>query len=227
MNALVLAAGYGRRLLPITKKTPKCLVKIKNKILLQIWINKLINIGIKKILINVHYKKKKVLKFIRENKYRKNLVPLNEKRLLGTAGTLISNLKYYADQDLMLIHGDNYTKDNLKNLLLHHHKKPKYCLITMLTFITDDPQNCGIIKVDRHGVVKKIYEKSKNPPGNLANGAVYIIDKKLLKKLRNKKYKDFSKEVIPKYIGKIYTYHTPKKFIDIGSPEKYIKANTK
>jgi mannose-1-phosphate guanylyltransferase len=226
MNALVLAAGYGKRLLPITKKTPKCLVKIKNKILLQIWINKLISLGVKKILINVHYKKNKVLKFIKENKYKKNLIPLDEKKLLGTAGTLISNLKYYADQDLILIHGDNYTKDNLKKLLQYHNKKPKYCLITMLTFITDEPQTCGIIKVDKYGVVKKIYEKSKNPPGNLANGAVYIIDKKFFKTLKNKNYKDFSKEVIPKYLGKIYTCHTSKKFIDIGSPEKYIKANT-
>ena len=53
MNGILLSAGYGNRLLPITKKIPKCLVKLDQQPILKIWIDKLINIDIKKILINI------------------------------------------------------------------------------------------------------------------------------------------------------------------------------
>lgn len=61
MKALILAAGYGRRLGRLTKKTPKCLIKIKSRSLIDIWVEKLNNLGINEIYINIHYKKKKLL----------------------------------------------------------------------------------------------------------------------------------------------------------------------
>ena len=61
MQALILAAGYGKRLGELTKKTPKCLIKIKSKSLIDIWLEKLNNLGVNKIYINIHYKKKKSL----------------------------------------------------------------------------------------------------------------------------------------------------------------------
>ena len=69
MNAILLAAGYGTRLLPITKKTPKCLVKINNDNLLNIWINKLVSAGVNNILINTHYLSDQVENFIKINKF--------------------------------------------------------------------------------------------------------------------------------------------------------------
>ena len=72
--------------------------------------------------------------------------------------------------------------------------------------------------------MKRIFEKKKNSPGNVANGAVYIISKKLLKSLKNKDYIDFSTEVLPKLMGKIYTYKTPLPFIDIGTKKNFEKS---
>ena len=60
MNALLLAAGLGTRLKPITNKIPKPLVKIGDKPILEIWINKLFALGINKILINTHYLPEKI-----------------------------------------------------------------------------------------------------------------------------------------------------------------------
>lgn len=224
MKAILLSAGYGTRLMPLTKKKPKCLMKIKKKVLLDFWIEKLLKIGIKDILINLHYKRDKVVKHISKSKYKKFLTTTIEKKILGTAKTLTSNYNFYKSSEVMLIHSDNYCLDNLKKFISSHKKRPKNCLLTMMTFETESPENCGILKISKKGVVKKIFEKKKNSPGNVANGAVYIISKKLLKSLKNKDYIDFSTEVLPKLMGKIYTYKTPLPFIDIGTKKNFEKS---
>ena len=63
MRAILLAAGFGKRLRPITKTVPKCLVPIKGKPLLQIWLEKLTKVGVSEIFINTHYLHKKVRLF--------------------------------------------------------------------------------------------------------------------------------------------------------------------
>ena len=221
MKAILLSAGYGTRLMPYTKSTPLCLMKINNKPLLEFWIEKLLKIGFTSILINLHYKKEKVLKFISKSKYKKFLEASVEDKLLGTAQTLITNYDFYKSSDVMLIHSDNYCIDSLKKLISSHRKRPKKCLMTMMTFKTDEPKNCGILKISKNGVVNKIYEKKKKVYGNIANGAIYILSKKFLKLIKNKSYRDFSTEVLPKFVGRIFTYHTTQPLIDIGTKKNY------
>ncbi len=55
MRAILLAGGYGKRLKPITNKIPKCLVKINDVPILEIWLNKLYNANVREVLINTHY----------------------------------------------------------------------------------------------------------------------------------------------------------------------------
>ena len=96
----------------------------------------------------------------------------------------------------------------------------------MLTFATDTPQSCGIVEADSEGVVQNFHEKIKNPPGNRANGAVYVFEQKLLDILKASEEQplDFSTEVLPRLLGRIYTCHTLDHFIDIGTPESLNKA---
>ena len=95
--------------------------------------------------------------------------------------------------------------------------------MTMLTFRTKKPENCGIVKVDKNNIVKEFFEKKKIKKGNLANGAIYILSKEIYPELTKKKYLDFSNEVIPRYINKILTYETNSYFIDIGTPQSLKK----
>ena len=98
----------------------------------------------------------------------------------------------------------------------------------MMTFQTESPESCGILELDKNNVVTAIHEKVKNPLSRLANGAVYILSRDLIKILKNQKktISDFSTEVLPSLIGKIYTYETSEIFIDIGTKKAYDKANT-
>lgn len=227
MKVILLAAGFGTRLKPLTDKIPKCLVQIKGKPILQIWLDKLSNTDIKHFLINTHYLSDQVNYFVNNSIHKEKCIIKYEEKLLGTAGTLIANLDYINNDECLLIHADNYCQDNINNFIIAHKQRPPECLMTMLTFRTNNPSSCGIIEVDHNNVVVGFYEKKENPPGNLANGAVYILSSELIKilKYEYKDATDFSNEIIPNLINKIYTYETKDIFIDIGTLEAYNKAN--
>lgn len=223
MKAILLAAGYGKRLRPITFNIPKCLVKINNKSLLEIWLDNLSNAGINRFLINTHYLHEKVERFIKKSKYSNNIKISYESTLKGTSGTLIDNLDFIGNESCMLVHADNYCLANLKNFIKHHNSRPENCLITMMTFKTKEPEKCGVVKLDSVGRVIEFYEKVKFPNSNLANGAVYILSKKMINLLKTKfkNTTDFSNDVIPNLMGKIYTFETKDTFLDIGTPQSY------
>jgi len=227
MRALLLAAGLGTRLRPLTDTIPKCLVPIKGQPLLGIWLERLTQAGIGPFLINTHYLAGQVEAFIETSPYRDKVTLVNEPELHGTAGTLIANLEFFRSQDGLLIHADNYCLADLIAFQQAHHNRPPECLMTMMTFHTDDPSSCGIVELDERGVVMGFHEKVAKPLGNLANGAVYFLSADLLRRLDTDLHTvtDFSTEVLNRFIGHIYTYQTLEVFLDIGTPETYEQAN--
>jgi mannose-1-phosphate guanylyltransferase len=227
LKAILLAAGFGTRLRPLTDNIPKCLVPIKGKPLLEIWLEKLKEVGIDDILVNTHYLSNKVEEFIQKSNFKNNCKLKHEEELLGTAGTLVSNINFIGQDDCILIHADNYCLEDLKNLVKAHENRPLDCKLTMMTFQTDEPSKCGIIEIDDRNVVIGFHEKINNPPGNLANAAVYILSQDFITELieKNIDYFDFSREVVPEFLNRIFCYQTNKLFLDIGTPENYKKAN--
>ena len=154
IKALLLAAGLGTRLRPITNSIPKCLVEIKGKPLLEIWLENLKKAKADEVLINTHYLSHKVEKFISLLKIKDLQISIEyEKELLGTAGILIKNKKFFKNSLGLLIHADNFTKLNLSEFLDAHNNRPKNCLITMLTFETNQPEKCGVVEIDKRNIV--------------------------------------------------------------------------
>ena len=227
MRALLLAAGLGTRLRPITNTIPKCLVPISGTPLLQIWLERLTEADIESFLINTHYLSDQVKAFVEESSFRKKIQLVHENNLLGTAGTLIDNLDFFQGEDGLLIHADNYCLADIGAFEHAHINRPLGCVMTMMTFRSDEPSSCGIVEVDEAGVVIGFHEKVENPPGNLANGAVYILSAALLKKMGTElKYiTDFSTEVLHRFKGQIFTHEISDVFLDVGTPDRYAKAN--
>ena len=222
MRALLLAAGLGTRLRPLTDTTPKCLVPIKGKPLLDIWCEALLAAGVTKLLINLHYKSEQVQQHLESSKFCELVETIYEPSLLGTAGSLLANRKFFENQDGILLHADNYCEANISELISAHEARPSNCDLTMLAFRTSTPETCGILEVSKNQILQKMYEKSSDDHGNLANAAFYILSKKLISELKDET--DFSNEVIPKYFGKTLVVETSETFIDIGTPESYAHA---
>ena len=229
LKALLLCAGYGTRLRPITLKYPKCLMQIAGKPLLGLWLEKLEKYGFQEVLINTHYLSEKVneylIKMPKNNRIK--IKTTYEEKLLGTAATLMENKNFFKDSTGFLIHGDNLTNFNLSKLLNAHKKRSSNCLLTMLTFNSRNPRHCGIVETDQNGILNDFHEKVENPPSNRANAAVYAFDYELIEFLSSLSIQkvDFSKDIIPKLLGRIQTYHTNDFFIDIGTKESLEEAN--
>tara|TARA_S200000501_G_C20850132_1_gene755310 strand:- start:619 stop:1338 length:720 start_codon:yes stop_codon:yes gene_type:complete len=229
IRALLLSAGFGTRLRPLTNKIPKCLVKINEESLLINWLNKLEIIGCDEVLINTHYLSSQVDIVIKNWDQKKLKVrTVYEEKLLGTAGTLRKNSKFFENSLGLLIHADNFTTLDLKKFLKSHYSRQEKCNISMVTFKTNNPCQCGIVEVDQNYVLKNYYEKVRNPPSNIANGALFAFEESFLNYFLSLpiSYENFSAQVVPLLKGKIQTYFTNDLFIDIGTPESLKLAKT-
>jgi mannose-1-phosphate guanylyltransferase len=228
LRALLLAAGLGTRLRPITDHTPKCLVEVAGEPLLGRWLRQLEAAGCEAVLINTHHLADQVESFLQQRAPSAMRVQtIHEPELLGTAGTLLANRAFFDGATGLLIHADNAMAGDLQGLLGAHAARPSECLLTMLTFRTDQPRSCGIVATDGRGVVTAFHEKVADPPGTCANGALYAFDGAFLDRLgcMQPQLSDFSTEVIPTLMGRIYTWHTHQTYLDIGTPAALAAAH--
>jgi mannose-1-phosphate guanylyltransferase len=228
MRALLLAAGIGSRLRPLTNTTPKCLVRVHDRPLLDYWLDLVFEGGIERALLNTHWLAEQVREHVAGSAWRSRIDLVHEEELLGTGGTVLANRDWFQGEAFLLAHADNLTDFDVPGLIAAHRNRPKGHVITMLGFRTDDPSSCGILELDQQNTVLAFHEKVKNPPGNLANGAVYIFEPSIIDDMAKlgKRVIDLSTEVIPHYIGRILCVETDGYHRDIGSPESLRRAHS-
>ena len=110
MKSMILAAGYGKRLGSLTQNIPKPLIKVKGKALIDFHIEKLIAINCNKIVINVHYLAEQIIEHV-SAKYidSVDIVFSHEKNILGTGGGIKNAIKYFNQDDFLVINSDVYS----------------------------------------------------------------------------------------------------------------------
>ncbi|MER2492207.1 nucleotidyltransferase family protein [Catenovulum sediminis] len=229
-TAILLAAGLGTRLKPLTNSVPKCLAPINGTPLLYYWIDNLVRMGVKRIFINTHYFVAQVVKAVQQHPERNIIELVYEDKLLGTAGTVRNILNKYAidSPNVFIAHADNLCFCNWFNFLDYHANRKANIEVTMMAFQTDTPSSCGILEVDEENQLLAFHEKVENPPGNLANGAVYIFSDKALKAFRISKIElpDISLDIIPSLLGAIQVWENTVYLRDIGTPISYQQAQS-
>lgn len=228
MRALLLAAGIGSRLRPLTDTVPKCLVPIHGRPLLDYWLDLVFEGGIERALINTHWLAPQVDLHVAASPWRDRIDLVHEPELLGTGGTVLANRAWLGETPFLLAHADNLTDFDAGRLVAAHLARPSQCAITMLAFRTDDPGSCGILEVDAGGIVRAFHEKVANPPGNLANGAVYIFEPEVVGFMARfgRSFVDISTEVLPAYVDRILAHETGCYHRDIGNPESLRRAHS-
>jgi len=217
----------GTRLRPLTNTTPKCLVPVQGRPLLDYWLELLFNGGIERVLINTHWLSAQVNSHVAGSPWQSRVDMVHEAHLLGTGGTILANRDWFGPGPFLVAHADNLTDFDVSGLIAAHRDRPAGCVMTMLAFRTDDPRSCGILELDAKNVVQAFHEKVANPPGNLANAAVYIFEPEIIAaaaRLRKPEV-DLSTEVIPGFTGRIFAVETKGYHRDIGSADSLLRAN--
>tara|TARA_Y100000588_G_scaffold305682_2_gene329083 strand:+ start:734 stop:1519 length:786 start_codon:yes stop_codon:yes gene_type:complete len=218
IHALLLAAGAGTRLRPFTDNWPKCLMPISGRPLLEYWLCMLKKCSIPKVIVNIHHHQKIVEKFLGQPQFESWVSGVVEPFLLGTAGTLRENWKSFKGTRILLVHADNWCQCDISHFIdFHMNHRPSNAVMTMMTFQSDNPKECGILELDDNGLVQNLHEKVEQPPGTLANGAVYLLEPEILDwVMDNPEVNDFSTEVIPNFFDRIATWENTDIHRDIG-----------
>jgi len=111
-RAMILTAGYGKRMLPLTKMTPKPLIKVGPKTLLERSIELLVKIGIKEIVLNIHHLSKEIEKFVKEKSYEISINLIKEEELLDTGGGIFNATKQFKNEPFLVLNPDTVWSKN-------------------------------------------------------------------------------------------------------------------
>ena len=225
-KALLLAAGLGTRLRPLTDRVPKCLIPIAGRPLLDYWLMALADAGVRQVMINTHHLRSQVRDHIARVNARggQQIAEAFEPRLLGSAGTVRCNRAFADDADeLLLVYADNLSDVDLRAMLAYHrsHGDP----VTMLLFRPSDPRACGIVELDGEGRIIDFTEKPEHPRSNLANAGVYVVSAAAFREMADADGMDLGRDVLGRFVGRMRGWVDDGYHIDIGTPEALARAS--
>lgn len=237
-KAMLLAAGEGTRLRPLTLETPKALLPVGERPLIELQLAWLKHHGIQEVAINLYHLGDKVRNFLGDgSRFGVKISYSPEEKLLGTAGG-IKRMEHFFDNTFVVVYADVFTDFNLSAMVKFHRQKK--AAAALVIFEASNPREVGIVKMSPEGQILSLVEKPKTAnlerttsnlgPQFLASGGVYVLEKEVLNHIPAQVFSDFATDIFPKLIKlgfPIYGYVLkPQDYlIDIGTIEKYRQAS--
>jgi len=228
MKAVILAGGKGTRLSKLIKNTPKPLIKIGGKPVIEHQILLLREYGIKEIWILLGFLGSQIKEYLKNGeKWDVNIHYCQEKKPLGTAGAL-KVLENEIKEDFLVLSGDVMLDFDLKRFISYHRKKNG--IASIIVHPNDHPFDSDLVEVDKEGQVLSLLKRphpSRLNFRNLSIASAYIFSPKIFKYTPLKIKSDIEKDILPlilKSKQKIYAYKTPEYIKDIGTPNRLMKV---
>lgn len=231
-KAMVMAAGVGSRLDPLTQKIPKPLVPVLNKPVMDILLQKLKDYGVEKVIANTHYLAEQI-----QNRYSKNspidihFDYIHEETLSGTAGG-VKKCEFFFDdvEDFIVVSADGLHDADFDKIVKSH--KESGCIATMAISAVDHAEVChfGVVVPTKEHYVSEFQEKPsiEEAKSNYINTGIYVFNKRIFDFIPKGEKYDFAKNVFPRLLEageKINTYRIYSYWSDIGTIEQYIQSN--
>lgn len=227
MKAIILAAGEGRRLRPLTLTCPKPMLPVGGRPLLEHNILLLRSHGIREIAINLHYLPHVITDYFGEGeKWDVSLHYSFEETLLGSAGA-VKKIHPFFDDTFVMLYGDLFTLVDLQPIIAHH--RALGAQVTIAVHEVGNPCEKGIVLLDDQGWIRCFLEKPKPDQvfSNLANAGVYIIEPEVLKWIPPQTVCDFGHHIFPWLIKnnkRVAGFLINELLIDIGNLSSYEQA---
>lgn len=225
---MILAAGAGTRLHPLTVEVPKPMLPVNGTPTIEWIVRWLCHYEVRKIAINLFHRPLPVVAHLGNGSaFGASIAYSIEERILGTAGG-VKRIENYFDEPMVLVYGDVLTDFDLNTLVEFHLSKGTEPHASLSLYHAPNPSECGIVGIDAEGRVQRFVEK---PPPNevfsdLANAGVLVIDPPLLASIPQETFYDFSHDLFPDLLSQgvpLYGMAMPADtyLIDIGTHEKY------
>jgi mannose-1-phosphate guanylyltransferase len=210
---------------PLTDNTPKCLLPIRGKPLLEIWLETCERFGIDDLLINIHAHAELVRQFLRARSSDVRVHVVEEQVLLGSAGTLRANRAWVgSDPFFWVFYADVLHNVDLAAMRqLHASRQP---VATIGVYEVPDPTRCGVVEVAKDGIITEFVEKPPISRSNLAFTGLLVATPELLDAIPQKPLVDIGFDVLPQLIGRMIAYPISDYLIDVGTMDNYRKAQT-
>ena len=158
MKAMILSAGYGKRLLPLTKNCPKSLLTIGRETLLSNTIKFLIQCGVKQVIINVHYLAEQIIDYINKNKFNLSITIVNEEeKILDTGGGILNAIKNFNEPFLVINPDTIWSSNHIKDFKL------------IEKFFFKNKHKCSMLLVNKLKCTDKSFKGDFSLKNNLVN----------------------------------------------------------
>ena len=232
MKAIILSAGEGSRMRPLTLTKPKTMLPVAGKPIIQYNIESLRDNGIKDILLIVRYKEEMVRDYFGDgHDFGVNITYKTQKDFLGTANA-ISYGKDFIEDSLIVLNGDIILDNEIINEIIKKYNYLKPDTLMLLTEV-EDPSAFGVVEID-DGNIKSIVEKPKKEeaPSNLVNAGIYVFNKDIFDKIEKTEISERGEYEITDSVSmqiadgkKVIGHKTDKDWIDVGRPWELIEVN--
>ncbi|MHB2025432.1 MAG: nucleotidyltransferase family protein [Elusimicrobiota bacterium] len=223
-EAVILAAGKGKRLGMVTRAIPKPLLCIRGKPILEHNVEWCRKHGIKKLFINLHHLPRMVTgHFGNGSKWGVSIVYHLEKKLMGTSGAVKAFQKKIGKRPFFIIYGDNYVPYDLKAMMRRHIAAKAD--MSLAVFKLKTLKNSGAVLLNSSNRILEFKEKpTGKPPKNAwVNAGVYVMNPALARAIPSG-FSDFGRDVIPRFLRLGYKLHAVKMRKKVGAvdtPELY------
>lgn len=221
VDAVMMAGGKGERLRPLTEKTPKPLLPVGEKPIIDHNVDRLIYYGIKHISVTVNYLKEQIEDHYREPHNGVQIQTVREPKFLGTIGSIKFVQKFYNDT-VLLMNSDVFTNIDYEDFFLHFLQHDAEMSLAAIPYNVSIPY--GILDLDGRNI-HGLLEKPKYT--YYANAGIYLIKRRALDEIP---YDTFfnATDLVEKLISErksVIRYPLNGTWIDIGNPQEYQKAN--
>lgn len=228
MKAMIMAAGVGSRLMPLTLDVPKPMVPMANRPLMEIIVDLLRDYGVKEMIANLHYHAGVIEDYFGDGSgCGVSMLYSPEKELMGTAGG-VKLCEWFLDDTFIIVSGDALTDIDLDTLVAEH--KSKGALATIALKEVPDVEQFGVVVCGEEGRIKRFQEKPRREEAlsNLANTGIYVFEPEIFKYIPAHQFYDFGKQVFPQLVkmeAPFYGATIDSYWCDIGSLGTYRQAH--
>lgn len=221
VDAVLMAGGKGERLRPLTEKTPKPLLPVGNKAIIDHNVDRLISYGIQHISVTVNYLKEQIEEHYHEPHNGVQVKTVREPKFLGTIGSIKFVPKFYNDT-VLVMNSDIFTNIDYEDFYLHFLQHDAEMSVAAIPYNVSIPY--GILDLEGRNI-QGLIEKPKYT--YYANAGIYLIKRSALDEIPDETFFNAT-DLVEKLISekkKVIRYPLNGTWIDIGNPQEYHKAN--